>query len=230
MDQNYYIFAMFVTGLVCIIVVLCRLLFSDVKRQKKLLDEKESKLLKLYQSVEGIMEEFEDQAKAASEDILAFEQRAAKMAQQQKAALDAAKQELSNVKELQQDNSTHVLPSVAKRQPLSEAKPMTVDSTKFRATGGIYDRAERVVMGETAKTPGVGAKGMDSADGTGFHRVMEEASEALPDASEEPSKHKNIDEILALSKEGKNSAQIARILGITRNEVSLVIELGSVYV
>lgn len=80
MSIEYYAFALFLAGLICIIAILCKLLFADVKRQQKLLDEKETKLLHLYQTVESIMEEFSDQVKAATEENREYENRMSRLA------------------------------------------------------------------------------------------------------------------------------------------------------
>ena len=69
MGIQYYAFALFVSGLICLIAILCKVLFADFRRQHKLLDEKETKLLELYRTVEGIMEELSDQSKATMEEL-----------------------------------------------------------------------------------------------------------------------------------------------------------------
>lgn len=60
MGLEYYLFASYVFILLCIIIVICKYLFADVKRQQKLLDEKETKLLRTYQTLEDAMDEFYD--------------------------------------------------------------------------------------------------------------------------------------------------------------------------
>lgn len=60
MQLEYYGFALFVFVLICIIIILCKRLFADVKSQRKLLEEKETKLLKIYQTLEDAMDEFYD--------------------------------------------------------------------------------------------------------------------------------------------------------------------------
>jgi len=72
MRIEYYAFASFLTGLICLIAIICKVLFANIKQQYKLLDEKETKVLKLYQAVESIMEEFSDQVQAATEEIRGF--------------------------------------------------------------------------------------------------------------------------------------------------------------
>lgn len=62
MGLEYYAFAFYVFLLICVIILLCRALFSKVRKQKMLFDEKEAKLLKLYQTVEDAMDEFFDMA------------------------------------------------------------------------------------------------------------------------------------------------------------------------
>lgn len=69
MDIGYYIFALFIFVLVCIVLVLGKYLYSDTKRQNKMLDEKETKLLRLYQTVEESLEEFFDQVGESKNEI-----------------------------------------------------------------------------------------------------------------------------------------------------------------
>ena len=54
---EYYAFAFYVFILVCIIILICRAAFSKFKN-KNVFEEKEAKLLKLYQTVEDAMDEF----------------------------------------------------------------------------------------------------------------------------------------------------------------------------
>lgn len=60
MGIEYYGFALFVFVLICIIIILCKRLFADVKAQRKLLEDKEIKLLQIYQTLEDAMDEFYD--------------------------------------------------------------------------------------------------------------------------------------------------------------------------
>lgn len=62
MGIEYYAFAFYVFILVCIIILICRAAFSKFKKQKMFFEEKEAKLLKLYQTVEDAMDEFFDMA------------------------------------------------------------------------------------------------------------------------------------------------------------------------
>ena len=70
---EYYAFALFVAGLICVIAIICKVLFSNVKRQQKLLDERESQILQLYTSVETLMEEFNDQIKLTTDELKEYE-------------------------------------------------------------------------------------------------------------------------------------------------------------
>ena len=60
MTLEHYLFTLFIFFLLCLLVFLCSLLFSDAKKQKRLLDEKEAKLLRLYAELEVTMEDFGD--------------------------------------------------------------------------------------------------------------------------------------------------------------------------
>ena len=193
-----------------------------MRRQKKNLEDKESKLLELFKSVEGIMEDFEDQVKTATGEIMAFEQRAAKTAERQKEALEEAKQELKSAKDFASAGGAYALPGKTPPAGPHTAKPMTVDSTRYGSANEVRNRAERVVLGGEANSFAAAVK---SVDGMVFQRIIEEAKDEAANVGEASNKHKNIDEILALSQEGKTQAQIAQMLGITLSEVTLVLDL-----
>jgi hypothetical protein len=72
MGITHYCFALFIFGLVCAALVLGKHLFADVRQQRKLLDERETKLLRLYQMVEEAMEEYYDQVSEAKSEIRAL--------------------------------------------------------------------------------------------------------------------------------------------------------------
>ncbi|MDR1117319.1 MAG: helix-turn-helix domain-containing protein [Oscillospiraceae bacterium] len=69
MGLEYYGFAFFIFVLICAVVLLCNYLFSDVKRQHKLLDEKETKLLRLYQTIEDVLDEFYDSVEESKNEM-----------------------------------------------------------------------------------------------------------------------------------------------------------------
>ena len=206
MDINikYYAFALFIAGLVCLIAILCRVLFADLKRQHKLLDEKETKLLELYRTVESIIEEFDDQAKAAMDEIREYENRAAKRA------------------------ATAALPPEPPKPPPQETvefKPPVMDvveSNRMRVAGEVLARAERMVKNSAVVQSAVASK-RDSEDV--FQRLFDDAIVETPQTEDTTGHSARNEAILALSESGKSPSQIARELGITQNEVSLVIGL-----
>lgn len=69
MGIEYYGFAFFVFVLLSALIILCKILFSDVKRQNRLLDEKEEKLLRLYQTLEDSIEEFYDMVAESKSEL-----------------------------------------------------------------------------------------------------------------------------------------------------------------
>lgn len=206
MGIEYYAFALFITGLICLITVLCKVLFSNVKRQHKLLDEKETKLLQLYQTVESIMEEFNDQVKAAMDDINEFEIRAAKRAVAMAMQADPPQPEPVKAEQFE------ALPRAER-----------IDSSRLKAAGDALERAGRIVKRDTLKKDAEPAK---SDNGTVFQRLFDEtAAESVPASPEIQEKQVKNEAILALAEEGKTHAEIAKELGITQNEVKLVIDL-----
>ena len=65
MNYTYYLFAFYIFVLICGALLLYRYLFSDLKRQQQMLEEKETKLLRLYQTLEEVMDDFYDSVESS---------------------------------------------------------------------------------------------------------------------------------------------------------------------
>ena len=237
MSVEYYAFALFLAGLICVVAIICKLLFADVKRQRKLLDEKETKLLKLFHTVEGIMEEFSDQVKTATEEMKEYESRAA----QSVAALftpqkpskpsksSKANASRASAKPAESDGNEFeelFSPQKPEAPETAKADSSRVDSSRMRAAGEALERAEKLVLG-AAPTKSLEAPAYSGGKAV-FQRIIDEtvSDEPEPEPEEEiSSKHARTNSILELAEEGKTTAQIARKLGITQNEVKLIIGL-----
>ena len=198
---EYYAFALFIAALVCLVAIVYKLLFSNMKQQKLMLEEKETKLLQLYQTVEGIMDEFNDQVKASIEEIKEHESRAAK----RMAAMTIPKEPVKT-------EQIEKVPRIER-----------VDSTRIKAASDMLARAERIVKSDALKNPAVHSK---SGNGAVFQRLLDDTAAEIPaPIVETPPQQTKNEAILLLAGEGKTDAQIASELGITQNEVKLVIGL-----
>jgi len=205
---EYYVFALFVAGLICVIAIICKVLFSDVKRQKKLLDERESQILQLYTSVETLMEEFSDQVKLTTDEIKAYEYR-----------------------ETSRMTAFDLPPEFENKEQVLERLPRTLplDANRIRAAGEVLERAERIVKSEATVNQAYGQTGTQTSlekpnNGAVFQRFFEDSAETPP-PTEKTNTHSRSAIILTLAREGKNDIEIASQLGITRNEVQLVTSL-----
>jgi hypothetical protein len=69
MGLTYYGFALFIFMLLCIFALLCKHLFMHNKGHIQNLDEKEKKLLTFYSTMEDMMDEFNQTALAANEEM-----------------------------------------------------------------------------------------------------------------------------------------------------------------
>jgi hypothetical protein len=58
MEMNYYLFASYLFVLICVLVIVCKYLFADVKRQRRMLDEKEKQLLDTFRTLEDAMDDY----------------------------------------------------------------------------------------------------------------------------------------------------------------------------
>jgi uncharacterized membrane-anchored protein YhcB (DUF1043 family) len=209
MGIEYYGFALFIAGLICLIAVLIRFLFADLRRQQKLLNEKESNLLKLYTSVETIMEEFADQARVTSDEIREFESSVVMRASSLTLPPDAVNEE-----------------QVLEKQPAA-ARPVVEDGIRIKAASSMRDRAERIII----ETPKAAVKAVAS-NGEVFQSFFDESvtepvAAMQPKPAAVPIKQNRNERIISLAEEGKTDAQIAAELGITQNEVKLVKDLGA---
>jgi len=211
---GYYAYALFIAGLLCGVAIVCKVLFSNVKRQKKMLDEKESQIIQLYTSVETLMEEFDDQVKMISAELKEHENRTAS---------------LSSVFDLP--------PELEKKEQVIEKLPRTppFDANRRKAAGEVLERAERIIKSDTAAasvqsvnipTP------KEENGGAVFQKFFDDSADAIPppmSVKSNSSQTSNVQSrsaaILELAEEGKTDAEIASELGITRNEVQLVTAL-----
>ena len=214
---EYYAFSLFVAGLICVIAIICKVLFSNVKRQQKLLDERESHILQLYTSVETLMEEFSDQIKITTDELKDYEYRTASSI----AAFDLP-------------------PELEKKEQVLDKLPRTLpfDANRIRVAGEVLERAERIIKSDAIinqanavnranNQTGVPTQQDKAGNGAVFQRFFDESAEAPPPPSpaEIPTAQARSNAILALAGEGKSDIEIASELGITRNEVQLVIGL-----
>lgn len=186
MDLSYYLFATYVFVLACIIAIICKYMFADVKRQRKMLDETESKLLKTYQSLEEVMDEFYDVVAESTSDI------EKKYKSLEQFTLPPARSV--------QDDSVHAISAGERRYIFAEYAPPP--------------QPEPGLEQSKAAEP-------DIQDQIGFDHIFTE----IYSTAETPAGSIH-DRIAALAGEGKNRAEIAKILNITQNEVDLVISMN----
>jgi len=207
---EYYAFALFVAGLICVIAIICKVLFSNVKRQQKLLDERESQILQLYTSVETLMEEFNDQIKLTTDELKEYEFRTA-----------------SNMAAFE------LPPELEQKAEVLERLPRTLpfDANRIRVAGEVLERAERiiksdVIVNQSPESKPNSAQPEKNNNGAVFQKFFDDTADAIPPPSPERSTTQTRSAvILDLANEGKSDVEIASELGITRNEVQLVIGL-----
>ena len=211
MGIEYYAYALFVTAMVCIVAIVFKMLFADVRRQRKLLEEKETELYDFYRTVRNVMEEFFDQVETVQKDIRDHEDKLIKLKLQS-----------------QPQPQPPIIPSLnkalehAKLESLSKLPRREIEDTgvdRIRIASEVIGRAEKVIKGD-----------ISAADETkpAFEQYLEDSVTAEAEAAKDPvaaAKQKRNKTILELNKQGKTTAQIAEELSITQNEVKLIIEL-----
>jgi len=206
MGIEYYAFSLFIAALICVIAIIFKVLFADVKRQMKMLDERESQILQLYTSVESLMEEFNDQMRVTTDELKEFEYRAT-----------------SNMP------AFDLPPELEKKEKMLDKLPRTLpfDANRIKVAGEVLERAERIIKNDAIMNPPAPQEKDENAPV--FQKFFDDTAEASPPpppvADEKPNAQSRSDAILALADEGKSDVEIASELGITRNEVQLVIGL-----
>ena len=221
MGIEYYAFALFIAALICLVAILFKILFANVRRRNMLLDEKEAKLLQLYRSVENIMEEFNDQIRTSIDEIKEYEAKAVAHMASVFPQTPASYQREETARPPQQQPQ----PQAPERAP---SRAMTVDSSRIRAAGEVLERAERMIK-SGAKKNAAPVANKDNSEV--IQRLFDDPA---PDAQTEESAsdaqalNARRESIIALAEEGRSNAQIAKELGITQNEVKLIIDLNGV--
>jgi len=241
MGIEYYAFALFIAALICLVAVIFKVLFANVKRQKKLLDEQESKVLQLYTSVETLMEEFNEQVKMTTNELKDLEYRANTQAVQVVQASQAAQaaSEAQTAQAAQTALALHMSnrgafdlpPALEKKEQVFEKLPRTLpfDASRIKAASDVLDHASRVIKSEAVAPVPQNENSASQKEHSVpvFQKFFDDTAESTPPPPEIRASRvqTRTDMILALSDEGKSDIEIASELGITRNEVLLVVGL-----
>ena len=159
MGIEYYGFAFFIFLLICALAFLFRYLFADTKRQQKLLDEKEGKLLRLYQTVEELMDDFHDSVAEAKADM-------EKMVRKINAGLESANKTETQEQEIKSE------PKKQKVQRVPNTKAPKAPEAEFKQ---VMRSAEEEVDEGTATTVAQLATGLTA-------RIMELSEQKMSDA------------------------------------------------
>jgi len=212
MNIGYYAFSLFLTGLICLVAIVFKVLFSNVKGQQKILDEKESNLLQLYRTVESIMEEFNDQVKAATSEIREFEDRAALITALPKQADEKQRGVVKQADNSATPKQAEVFPP---QRQADDSLPLFTQNENRHNSPQEKSDPKRIQV--------IPAK---SDNGSVFQKFLDDTMmQIFPEPPEIPNKQTRNEAVLALAEEGKTEAQIASELGIMQNEVKLIIGL-----
>jgi len=263
MEIQHYVFSLFLAALICGIAILCKVLFSDTKRQKKLLDEKETKILELYISVETLTEEFNDLARTTIEEMKEYEMRALsrsavselpsefeKIEQvldrlPKSVPLDAARiKVLGDVVERTNSmsgNEASYFAPMQPQQPIQQPLPkapvvpppqhqsISQQAPRQAAPLPTISNAVHQAYGAPAPKPFNPPK-VDTGNAV-FQKMFDDTVDTGPvntvyaETNGVATQQSRSDIILSMSEAGKDDIQIASELGITRNEVALVLGL-----
>ena len=239
MEIGYYGFAFFVFILVCLLMILYNYLFSDMKRQKKLLDEKENKLLRLYQSVEEALDDFHDSVEGSHGEITQQLRELGELhAEVERGLSGAAAHAPSRIERVDAPRSHPAAPVAARPapvQPTAEPPAQAIHQEPVASLADSIGQAANIralapppvaPSAAAAPAPATPVASADSqmAPPPVFRQVMEAVMEVEPPAV--PAAPARNEQILRLTREGRSSSQIAKELGITLSEVELVIGMS----
>jgi len=214
MEIGYYGFAFFVFILLCLLMILYNYLFSDMKRQKKLLDEKENKLLRLYQSVEEALDDFHDSVEGSHGEISRQLRELGELHAEVERGLRGPAHGPSRMER----------PDSPMRCPAATAMVQEPAPTLAESIG----QAAANIRAQTPAAPVAPAdepaEEAEMAPPPVFRQVMEAVMEVEPPA--EPAAPARNEQILRMAREGRSRSQIAKDLGITLSEVALVIGMS----
>jgi len=201
MELHYYLFASYLFMLALVLVLICKYLFADVKRQRRMLDEKEKQLLSTFRSLEDMMDDYY-------------------------ALVDEAKSELENRgREIESRLlMTAVLASSApgtsapaSEKPTLQAAPQRPDDYFPANIADLQKKAavKKPVKSPTAKLQTAKTEVIDENQ-IGFEQLF---NDAISNISAKAQLH---EKIVEMSRRGQTRAEIAKTLKITQNEVELV--------
>ena len=224
-----YGYAFFIFLLICLLMVLYNFLFSDMKRQKKLLDEKENKLLRLYQSVEEALDDFHDSVEKSHSEIGAQLKELGELhAETEKNMRGLAAHAPSRIERREAPQARRAEPAAT---PAAASGIQRPPATSIPRSGLSTPPSSipRQAPARQQEAPVASSQPADEASEgisppPAFRQVFETLSEQ-PEASAAVPGNRN-EEILAMAEGGKSRSDIAKELGITLSEVDLVIGMS----
>jgi hypothetical protein len=212
-----YIFAIILLVIVniCTIAFLSKYIFSDLKRQSRDFGEKAAELLKMYEGVEDFMETFYTESGALKSELeaLTAEVEAMKAGAPAKSAravsAPAAEREETETMPVPETTPVPVQEEAAAKRPRpSEPRKWDLfEAISREASAGL----------ETA-TAADSDSAADPAPG-------ENAAGEVQDDAGAPMRESKLEGVIRLYREGKTHSQIAKKLGVTKNEVDLIIKM-----
>jgi len=227
MEIGYYGFAFFVFILLCLLMILYNYLFSDMKRQKKLLDEKENKLLRLYQSVEEALDDFHDSVEGSHGEISRQLRELGELHAEVERGLRGPAHGPARME--RPDSPMRCPAATAVQRPVSQPAPAPAMVQEPAPT--LAESIGQAAANIRAQTPAAPvapadepAEEAEMAPPPVFCQVMEAVMEVEPPA--EPAAPARNEQILRMAREGRSRSQIAKDLGITLSEVALVIGMS----
>ena len=169
MGLEHYLFGFYVFVLICVILIITKCMFANVRRQRKMLDEQESKLLRAYQTLDDSTDEFYDLVAQSKNEV---------------------RQEVERFS--------------GRAQPLDDL-------------GGAGAPAPAVVQDPIRLYKAQQVQQSDVPP-PAFEQLYNEAAVT----AETPAATQH-EQVLQLSKQGMNRAEIAKTLQITQSEVGLIV-------
>ena len=215
MDYTHFVFAFYVFLLVCGAIWY----YGRVTRSGKKKDmsdyEKEHRLFVMYQNVEDMLDSFEEYAEGAKSGI---DERLAKV----ESLIEDLRKELASGREARAREESRTAPVREMRREEADIQPAPIDKQ-----ADTIDKQVEIVEPAPEHTQ---QESMFEPDPEPESRTKTEKPQKETKSPAEKPKLKTPDLIQQYAEQGMNKEEIAKALGISKREVSLIMEIKKIKV
>lgn len=212
---EHYAFAFFIFLLVCGALYIASKLLSNTKQLRELLEEKETKLLLLYQTIEETMDQHNQDIEMARKQTL-------KLQQQVNTLLNQAFDELNSVSQSSDINFNSQQNTGIKGENLIGTEIKSVNNKKSAnkyASNQTQQKTDETMLNQNDFQIAMTKSKQQSN--------ISAASKKTSKTEKKELTANNNEKVVKLAKQQKTPQQIAEILQITKSEVDLILQVNN---